>query len=126
MDRRHSDAPEAEPRKTTLAGRLSSATRQQQAVKLEKEERAAENPIKAFVVGAGRKLGGLVCVIWGREVLIGASVHAGVEKYVHLGLAVLLILLGLSALMPNVTFTLLRFLGLGGVVDKVLKRKAAA
>ena len=111
--------------KQTLAGRFSGATKAQSSAVLSKMVKTAENPVKAFFIGAGRKVTGIVCVVWGREVLGGASVHTGVEKYVHLALALTLILIGLSAIMPNVTFTFLRFIGAGGLVDKVLKRKAA-
>lgn len=114
----------AKARKAGPLARLSKATREQAAVAAARKAEATAAPIKAFLAGAGRKIGGLAVAWWGTTRLEAASKVTGADKYVSLALGALAIVIGLMAFMPDITMTVLRFFGLGGLVDKVfLKRK---
>ena len=106
-----------------LAGRLSGATRQQHALRVERQAAATLNPTVALLFGVGRKAVGLAAFWWGQDEVHAASKVQGLDKYVTLALGVLVLLVGLVAIMPDVSMTVMRFLGLGGLVDKVLRRK---
>lgn len=110
--------------KKTLGGRLSSATRQQQAIRLDREDKKTENPVVAMLAGAARKLLGIALLFVGHGILGRTEAMTGVPQLVYIGIALAVGCFGLFCLMPDVTMTFLRFFGLGGLVDKVLKRKA--
>jgi hypothetical protein len=111
-----------------LKERLSGATREQHAIKIEAEREQAAHPVRAFWRGALRNGAGVAALLMGWSALTRAqaldSSKAGTIALVtSFGMAAVLMLVGLSAIMPTQTFTVLRFFGLGGVVDKVLKRR---
>ena len=110
--------------KKSLGARLSGVTRQQQAIRIERQEAKRENPVVALFLGAGRKLLGVVVVFVAHDRLLGATAMTGVPQYVFGAIALLIGAFGFFLLMPDVTMTFLRFFGLGGLVDKLLKRKA--
>lgn len=116
---------------SALKQRLSGATREQSAIKLEADREHAANPIKSFWRGLARNAGGVAALLMGWNALTRAQSLDGAKAgnialATSFGVAAVLILVGLSALMPTQLFTVLRFFGLGGVVDKVLKRKNGA
>src|SRR3990167_846440 len=101
----------------TTKERLGGATREQQ---------KAAHPVRSFWMGLGRKAAGVVLVLWGKSLLdraAGLPDTSGTVAIVAAYLmAALVLAFGAFALAPDLTMTVLRFFGLGGVVDKVLKR----
>jgi len=110
----------------TTKERLGGATRAQHAIRVEREQEKAAHPVRSFWAGAVRKAAGVALIWWGKGLLDrtfslpeATGTVALVAAYL---MAALVLAFGAFALAPDLTMTVLRFFGLGGVVDKVLKR----
>lgn len=100
-----------EPNKT-LTSRL---TQHHAAAQERQAERAREHPVKTFLTSAGMKALGVVLLLYARG-LLEEQLKAGNEAGIAIAVAVGLFALFLLA--PGLTMTFMRFLGLGGLVDK--------